>query len=255
MDLLSLDFWSALVAIVFFDLLLAGDNAIVIGMAARNLSKEHQKKAIIWGTAGAITIRIIATFLVLWGMLEIPYLVAVGGVLLVWIAYKMLIQENDHGDIHAGATLGSAIRTIVIADAAMGLDNVMAIAGMAQGQHGSYVLVVLGLLISIPIVVWGSTLFIKIIEKFKWIIYIGAGILAFTAAKMITHEEQFKGAFEDNPVLTWTFISAIAVLVLVAGVWTNALKSRNATVAPEPVKLDGKAKKPALATKKSRETH
>lgn len=248
MDLLSFEFWTALVAIVFFDLLLAGDNAIVIGMAARNLSKEHQKKAILWGTAGAITIRICATFLVLWGMLEIPYLVAVGGVLLVWIAYKMLVEDNGHDNIQAGSTLFAAIRTIIIADAAMGLDNVMAIAGMAQGKHGSYVLVVLGLLISVPIVVWGSTLFIKIIEKFKWIIYIGAGILAFTAAKMITHEEQFNGAFDDNPVLTWTFIATITVLVLVAGVWTNAIKSRHESVPGAP-------RSRSIATTKSHETH
>ncbi len=230
MDLLSIEFWSALAAIVFFDLLLAGDNAIVIGMAARNLPKDNQKKAIIWGTLGAIVIRIIATFLVLWGMLEIPYLVAVGGVLLVWIAYKMLVQENEHADIQAGSTLWAAVRTIIIADAAMGLDNVMAIAGMAQGKHGSYALVVLGLLISIPIVVWGSTLFIKIVEKFQWIIYIGSGILAYTAAKMITHEEQFKSGFEDNPVLSWTFMATITVLVIVAGVWTNAVKARRAAL-------------------------
>lgn len=230
MDLMSLEFWTALVAIVFFDLLLAGDNAIVIGMAARNLPKDNQKKAIIWGTVGAIGIRIFATFLVLWGMLEIPYLVAIGGILLVWISYKMLVQENEHAEIKAGATLWGAVRTIIIADAAMGLDNVMAIAGMAQGKHGSYVLVVLGLLISIPIVVWGSTLFIKIVEKFAWIVYIGSGILAFTAAKMITHEEQFKSAFEGNPVLNWTFISAITVLVIIAGVWTNAVKARQAAL-------------------------
>jgi YjbE family integral membrane protein len=259
MDLMSLEFWSALAAIVFFDLLLAGDNAIVIGMAAHNLPKDNQKKAILWGTAGAIIIRVLATFLVLWGMLEIPYLVAVGGILLVWISYKMLVQENEHGDIKAGSTLWGAVRTIIIADAAMGLDNVMAIAGMAQGKHGSYVLIVLGLLISIPIVVWGSTLFIKIVEKFKWIIYLGSGILAFTAAKMITHEKEFEGAFSDNPVLTWTFISVITVLVIVIGLWTNAIKQRRATDGHaehhDIAKFDSKQLKPPLATKKSREMH
>lgn len=247
MDLLSLAFWSSLAAIVFFDLLLAGDNAIVIGMAARNLPKDNQKKAILWGTAGAIAIRIFATFLVLWGMLEIPYLVAVGGVLLVWISYKMLAQENDHEEIKAGATLWSAVRTIIVADAAMGLDNVMAIAGMAQGKHGSYALVVIGLLISIPIVVWGSTLFIKIIEKYAWIVYAGAGVLAFTAARMITHERRFESFFSDNLTLAWTFIAAVTTLVLVAGVWTNAIKRQRGTAnAANP--------KPKLVTQKSRET-
>lgn len=236
MDLLSLEFWSALVAIVFFDLLLAGDNAIVIGMAARNLPKENQKKAILWGTAGAIGIRVVATFLVLWGMLEIPYLVAVGGVLLIWISYKMLVQENDHGQIKAGATLWGAVRTIIVADAAMGLDNVMAIAGMAQGKHGSYALVVIGLLISVPIVVWGSTLFIKVIEKFSWIVYVGSGVLAFTAAKMITHEQKFESFFSDYDALAWTFIAAITVLVVVAGLWTNAVKHRRASHAELPAR-------------------
>lgn len=195
-DLLSLDFWSILLTIVFIDLLLAGDNAIVIGLAARSLPKETQKKAVIWGTAGAVIIRVVATMLVV-SLLKIPFLLAIGGVLLLWIAYKLLIQENEHGDIKAGTTLWSAIQTIIIADAAMGLDNVIAVAGAA---HGDYFLVILGLLISIPIVVWGSTLFIKVIEKYQWIIYLGSGVLAYTAAKMITHEGEFKDFFSGNPV-------------------------------------------------------
>ncbi|WP_254450440.1 TerC family protein [Cohnella herbarum] len=241
-DLLSLDFWTILLTIVFIDLLLAGDNAIVIGLAARSLPKETQKKAVIWGTAGAVIIRIVATMLVV-SLLKIPFLLAIGGVLLLWIAYKLLIQENEHGDIKAGTTLWSAIQTIIIADAAMGLDNVIAVAGAA---HGDYFLVILGLLISIPIVVWGSTLFIKVIEKYQWIIYLGSGVLAYTAAKMITHEGEFKHFFESNLVFTWIFIATMVVLVVVAGVWTNAIKSRRAHE-KKPV--------PTLATKKSRETH
>ncbi|MFC5703627.1 TerC family protein [Cohnella faecalis] len=221
-DFLTVQFWTALVTIVFIDLLLAGDNAIVIGLAARNLPKENQKKAVIWGTVGAVGIRVVATVIVVW-LLKIPFLLAIGGVLLLWIAYKLLVQENEHGDIKAGGTLMAAIRTIVIADAAMGLDNVIAVAGAA---HGNFTLVVLGLLISIPIVVWGSTLFIKVIEKYQWIIYIGSGVLAYTAAKMITHEKKFEEFFSDNPVLSWTLIAALTALVIVAGVWTNAIRSR-----------------------------
>nr|WP_255807581.1 TerC family protein [Cohnella mopanensis] len=240
--MLSVDFWSILLTIVFIDLLLAGDNAIVIGLAARNLPKNVQKKAVLWGTAGAVIIRIVATMLVV-SLLKIPFLLAIGGILLLWIAYKLLVQEDSHGDIKPSSTLWAAIRTIVIADAAMGLDNVIAVAGAA---HGDYFLVILGLIISIPIVVWGSTLFIKIIEKFKWIIYLGSGVLAYTAAKMITHEGEFKAYFVANPVFTWIFIATLVVLVIVAGVWTNAIQAR---------KVQQKKPAPPLVAKKSRETH
>jgi YjbE family integral membrane protein len=233
-DLGTLPFWSSLVTIVFIDLLLAGDNAIVIGLAARNLPKERQKKAVLWGTFGAVVIRIAATILFVW-LLKIPLLLALGGVLLLWIAFKLIVQENEHDNIQSGSTLWSAVRTIIIADAAMGLDNVIAVAGAA---HGSVELVVLGLLISIPIVVWGSTLFIKLLERLPWIIYLGAGVLAYTAAKMITHEARFEPLFKDNELLAWTFITVLVVVVLVAGIWTNAVKSRR-----------------AQAHKKSRETH
>lgn len=228
MDFFSLEFWTALLTIVFIDLLLAGDNAIVIGLAARNLPKELQKKAVIWGTVGAVAIRVVATVLVV-SLLKIPLLLAIGGVMLLWIAYKLLVQEDHHsGKIQAGTTLMSAIRTIVIADAAMGLDNVIAVAGAA---HGDYTLVVLGLLISIPIVVWGSTLFIKVIERYQWIIYLGSGVLAYTAAKMITHEKQFAEFFNENPVLAWTFIFSMVILVIIAGVWTNAARTRRGQAA------------------------
>lgn len=223
-DLGTLQFWSSLLTIVFIDLLLAGDNAIVIGLAARNLPKETQKKAIILGTAGAVLIRIVATALVVW-LLKIPFLLAVGGVILLWIAYKLLVQEDHHEDIKPATTLLASIQTIVIADAAMGLDNVIAVAGAA---HGSLQLVIIGLLISIPIVVWGSTLFIKLIDRFRWIIYIGSGILAYTAAKMVVHEKRFGDWFGDTPLLGWTFEAAMVALIIVAGVWTNAVKAKRA---------------------------
>jgi len=221
-DLGTLAFWSSLLTIVFIDLLLAGDNAIVIGMAARNLPKESQKKAILWGTFGAVSIRIVATALVVW-LLKIPFLLALGGVVLLWIAYKLLVHEDQHGDIKPASTLIASIRTIVIADAAMGLDNVIAVAGAA---HGSLELVVLGLLISIPIVVWGSTLFIKIVDRYKWIVYVGSAVLAYTAAKMVTHEKRFDELFGDSPVLSWTFQAVMVVLIVAAGIWTNAVKAR-----------------------------
>lgn len=220
MDITSVDFWFALLNIIFIDLILAGDNAIVIGMAARNLPTHLQKKAVLWGTAGAIGIRIIATVVVV-QLLELPWLHLVGGLLLVWIAYKLLIQEDNHGDIKAGNTLWQSIQTIIIADAAMGIDNVIAVAG---ASHGNFVLVILGLLISVPVIVWGSTLFIKLINKYTWIIYLGSGVLAFTAAKMITQEKWFKEFFHNNQIIYWLFIVVVIVLVIAAGLMTNKRK-------------------------------
>jgi len=222
MEFLSAEFFGALLTIVFIDLLLAGDNAIVIGLAARRLPKHQQKKAILWGTAGAVGIRVVATVLVVY-LLQVPWLQAVGGALLLWIAYKLVVQDDAGHDIKAGSTLGQAIYTIIIADAAMGLDNVIAVAGAADHN---ILLVVIGLVISIPIVVWGSTLFIKLIERFKWIIYLGSGVLAYTAAKMITHEPRLHDVFGDNQVLINSFMIVMVVIVIVAGLWTNAIKSR-----------------------------
>lgn len=185
MELFSPDFFSALLAIIVIDLVLAGDNAIVIAMAARNLPAYLQKKAIIWGAVGAIAVRSAMTLLVVY-LLKIPGLMLIGGVLLVWIAYRLLSPTQD-GDEHgqASTTFWGAMKTIVIADAIMGLDNVLAVAG---ASHGSYVLVVLGLLISIPVVIWGSTQILKLVERFPSVTYLGAGVLAWTAAKMMISE-------------------------------------------------------------------
>lgn len=216
-----INFLSRLFAIIFIDLVLAGDNAIVIGMAARNLPKEQQKKVILLGTSGAVLIRIAATVLVVW-LLQVPWLLLIGGVLLIWIAYKLLISNDQH-DVKAGQSIWEAVRTIIIADAAMGVDNVIAIAGTAQGD---IILVVLGLLISVPIIVWGSTLFIKLIQRFPIILYFGAGILAFTAANMITNEKMIEPMFNSYPWLRWLVISLIIVVVIAAGRWTLRLRAK-----------------------------
>ena len=220
MDIMSPEFWAALLTIIFIDLVLAGDNAIVIGMAARKLAPEQQKKAIIWGTFGAVAIRVLATVLVV-ELLKIPGLQLVGGLLLVWISYKLLVSDEGHKEIKAKDSLWAAVQTIVIADAAMGLDNVIAVAGAA---HGDFLLVVIGLIISVPIVVWGSTLFIKIVNKFPPIVYIGSGVLAYTAAKMITHEPFIHGWFA-HPAVYWAFLAVVVVGVLAAGKLQNAKAS------------------------------
>ena len=179
-------FLSALLAIVVIDLVLAGDNAIVIALAARNLPKSVQRRAIVWGTVGAVVVRASLTVAVLW-LLEVPGLMGAGGVLLVWIAYRLLAGDGDGKDHEVTAASGfwSAMRTIVVADAVMGLDNVLAVAGAA---NGSVLLVVAGLVISIPIVVWGSTLILDWLERFPGLLYVGGAVLAWTAAKRLADE-------------------------------------------------------------------
>ncbi len=192
------EFLSALAAIVLIDLVLAGDNAIVIALAARNLPKLQQRKAVLWGTAGAIVVRSSLTVAVLW-LLNVPGLMLAGGALLAWIGYRLLVDDGaGHGkDIAPAASFWAAMRTIVIADTVMGLDNVLAVAGAAGG---SILLVVLGLLISIPIVVWGSTLILKWIERYPSILYVGGAVLAWTAAKMIVSEPFVKEVLEERHV-------------------------------------------------------
>ncbi|GEC92306.1 MULTISPECIES: TerC family protein [Brevibacillus] len=211
--LLTPEFWTALLSIVIIDLVLAGDNALVIGMAARNLPAHQQKQAIIWGTVGAIVIRALATLAVVW-LLKIPGLLLVGGLILIWIALKLLIQDNGHENMKASGTLGAAIWTIIVADTVMGLDNVIAVAGAA---HGDFLLVVIGLIISVPIMVWGSTLILKLIEKYPIVIYIGSAVLAYTAASMVTSEKFLTPFFAAYPWVKWVFIVAVVVGVLLIG--------------------------------------
>jgi YjbE family integral membrane protein len=190
MELFTPQFFSALLAIVVIDLVLAGDNAIVIALAARSLPPDLRRKAVLWGTVGAIAVRSAMTLIVVW-LLMIPGLRFVGGLALVWIAWKLLAPKEGEEGVHArpADNFWAAMKTIVIADALMGLDNVLAVAGAAQG---SFVLVVLGLLISVPIVVWGSTLILKWVDRYPVIVYIGAGVLAWTAAQMMLHEPLLK---------------------------------------------------------------
>jgi len=229
MEFLSAPWWSALLAIILIDLVLAGDNAIVIALAARNLPTHLQKKAIVWGTVGAIVVRSAMTIGVVW-LLKIPGLMLVGGLALLWIAYKLTLND-DGGDEHGGSgatTFWGAMKTIVIADAVMGIDNVLGVAGAA---HGAFDLVVIGLLISIPIVVFGSTLVLKLVERFPSIMYIGAAVLAFTAGKMIVNEKVlaqfFKGPETSHLVAYWAVCVLAIVGVLAAGWLRNRRTAAN----------------------------
>jgi YjbE family integral membrane protein len=214
-----MDFLSALAAIVIIDLVLAGDNAIVIALAARNLPKTLQRRAVAWGTVGAVAVRASLTVGVLW-LLQIPGLMLAGGALLIWIAYRLLTDDGGaENEVAPALSFWGAMRTIVVADAVMGLDNVLAVAGAA---HGSVLLVVLGLVISIPIVVWGSTLILHWIERFPGLLYLGGAVLAWTAAKMITGERFVEEALAARPV----FKSALYLAVIGGVLGISWLRNR-----------------------------
>jgi YjbE family integral membrane protein len=216
MEFLTAAWWSALLAIILIDLVLAGDNAIVIALAARNLPAHLQKKAIIWGTVGAIVVRSLMTLGVVW-LLRIPGLMALGGLGLFWIAYKLLADKDDGREGHGAiaSTFWGAMKTIVVADALMGVDNVLGVAGAA---HGAFDLVVIGLLVSVPIVVFGSTIVLKLVERFPLIVHAGAAVLAYTAANMIIHEPLLDAVF-DEAVIRWITYAAAIAGVLAAGQW------------------------------------
>jgi YjbE family integral membrane protein len=214
MELFSMPWWSALLAIILIDLVLAGDNAIVIALAARNLPAEHQNKAIMWGTVGAIVVRSAMTVGVVW-LLKIPGLMLVGGLGLLWIAFKLISDTSEDEHEGSGATtFWGAMKTIVVADALMGVDNVLGVAGAANGD---FTLVVIGLLISIPIVVLGSKLVLRLVEKWPVIIHLGAAVLAFTAAQMIINEKLLDPIFDGGETINLLARGATYV-VAVAGV-------------------------------------
>lgn len=214
MEFLSAAWWSALLAIILIDLVLAGDNAIVIALAARSLPPRLQRKAIVWGTVGAIAVRSAMTVGVVW-LLKVPGLMLVGGLGLLWIAYRLLAdtgEDDEHGPV--ASTFWGAMKTIVVADALMGVDNVLGVAGAA---HGSFDLVVIGLLISVPIVVFGSTMVLRLVERFPIIIQAGAAVLAFTAAKMIAGEPLLDTVFDHSALARWALYALAIAGVLAAG--------------------------------------
>lgn len=207
MEILSTTFLMALLTIIVIDLVLAGDNALVIGLAARNLPRHLQKRVVIWGTVGAIAIRIAFTLGIVW-LLKIPGLMLAGGLLLLPVAYKLMNPASHDADDHSATSnnFWGAIKTIVVADALMGVDNVLGVAGAAQG---SFLLVVLGLLISVPIMVWGSTLVLKLVDRYPSVITIGAGVLIWTALQMILDEKLLAAYL---PAHTWFDEASGAVL-------------------------------------------
>jgi YjbE family integral membrane protein len=187
-DFLTTMHWGAVLQIIIIDILLGGDNAVVIALACRNLPREQRMKGILWGTAGAIILRVILiAFAVV--LLQVPFLKLVGGVLLLWIGVKLLLPEegDEHGNIASAATLWSAVKTIIVADFVMSLDNVIAIAGAAQQADPDHQmgLVIFGLLVSIPLIVWGSTLVLRLIERYPIVVTLGGALLGWIAGGMM----------------------------------------------------------------------
>jgi YjbE family integral membrane protein len=219
MEMLSSpEFWSALFAIVLIDLALAGDNALVIGLAVRNIPQHLQKKAIVWATAGAIIVRCLLTLVVVW-LLKIPGFMLAGGVALAWIAFKLAREDGVGGhQIEAKDSLRGAISTIIVADTVMGLENVLAVGGAA---NGSMLLVVIGLLISIPIIVYGAQFVIKAVERYPNLIVIGAGVLAWTSAKMLLSEPLLKSYVggPEHQLLRYAVYAASIAIVVIPPLW------------------------------------
>ena len=196
-----------LLKIIVIDIVMSGDNAVVIAMAARNLPKELQSKAIFWGTFGAIVLRLLFAAIVV-VLLDIPYLTLIGGLMLLWISIKLLLPEHEQHQ-EGGKTVWSAVRTIILADAVMSLDNVLALAGASDGHFGA---IVLGVIVSIPIIVFGSRLILNAMNKYPIIVYIGAGILAWTAAEMIVSEDKLAVIIPANAHLIIQVILTILTL-------------------------------------------
>ena len=218
LDLSSAAFWIAVGQIILIDIVLSGDNAVVIALACRNLSPEQRKTGIFWGVAGAISLRVVLTvFAAL--VMNLPWLKMVGGLLLIWIAVKLMLPEDEEGhDIEASANLWGAVKTIVVADFVMSLDNVIGVAGAAQG---SLVLLLFGLAVSIPLIVWSSQVILRWMERWPWIVLLGAGLLGYVAGQMILTDPGVVGLLLP-PLPAWSAKAAGgigALLVVVVGRW------------------------------------
>jgi YjbE family integral membrane protein len=217
-------FWVDVFKIIMIDLLLSGDNAVVIALACRNLPAAQRKKGIMYGVGGAIGLRVVLTFFAV-TLLALPYLKLVGALLLLWIGIKLILPEDDEhgeGNIKAEANLWGAVKTIIVADFVMSLDNVL---GVAAAAHGNVWLLVFGLLVSIPMIAWSSQLVLKLIDRFPYIIYAGGALLGYVAGEMLVTEALFNALVEANHYLHWLVPALCAVLVLAMGWWLAMRKA------------------------------
>ncbi|KFZ39766.1 TerC family protein [Thermoactinomyces sp. CICC 24226] len=214
--------WLAFFNIIIIDLILSGDNAVVIGMAARKLPPAQRKKAIVFGAGIAVLLRSTLTVVAAY-LLNIPLLMTVGGILLIGIAVKLLVEEDDGVDVHAGDTLKSAIKTIIIADVVMSLDNVLAVAG---ASHGNVFLVLMGLALSIPIIMWGSNIIAGLLNRFPWLLYVGAAVLGYTGGQLIVEDPFVHQLLAGLDVLNMIIPVALAAIVVISGyAWKHRTKT------------------------------
>jgi YjbE family integral membrane protein len=245
----SVDFWAAVGQIILIDILLGGDNAVVIALACRSLPPAQRTKGIIWGTAGAIVLRVILIFFAL-TLLKIPFIKIVGGILLLWIGVKLLLPDHGdgHGDVAASDKLWGAVKTVIVADFVMSLDNVIAIAGAAEGAGGGHTmpLVIFGLIVSIPIIVWGSQIVVKLMDRYPVIITAGAMLLGWIAGTMAVSDVALSqwvptlppdGKGPPDVVPLWHYSAGLigAAFVFLLGRWlaARAAAERTPSVAVE----------------------
>lgn len=217
LDFYSATFWLAVGQIILIDVVLSGDNAVVIALACRNLTVDQRKKGIFWGVAGAVALRVVLTsFAAL--VMDLPWLKLVGGLLLLWIAIKLMLPEDEEGhDIEASSHLWGAVKTIIVADFVMSLDNVIGVAGAAQG---SLALLLFGLAVSIPLIVWSSQLIMHWMERFPLVVLLGAGLLGYVAGQMIFSDPGVLGLLPPLPEWSAKIAGGVgALLVVGVGRW------------------------------------
>ncbi len=220
----SAQFWVDVFKIIVIDVLLSGDNAVVIALACRSLPPDQRKKGVRLGMLGAIALRIVLTFFAV-GLLTLPYLKLAGAVLLLWIGIKLVLPEEEHNaeDVKANTHLWGAVKTIIVADFVMSLDNVL---GVAAAAHGNALLLIFGLLVSIPLIAWSSQLVLKLIDRFPVIIYAGGALLGYVAGEMLVSDANVAVLLKELPHwLHWLVPAVCAVLVVIAGFWLAARKA------------------------------
>ena len=227
-EFLTAHFWVAVGQIILIDILLGGDNAVVIALACRQLPENQRLKGILWGTAGAILLRVALIAFAI-SLLKVPFLKIAGAALLIWIGVKLITphDEDAHGNIQASDRLWSAVKTVIVADLVMSIDNVIAIAGAAQnaGEQHQMALVILGLVVSIPIIVWGSQIVLKLMDRFPVIILLGGMLLGWIAGGMFQTDPALKDIISQDQTWHYALSAAGALLVLAIG---QTLKTRSA---------------------------
>ena len=226
MEFATPQFWVAALEIIVINILLSGDNAVVIALACRNLSKQQRRLGIFWGVVGAVVLRIILTFFAV-QLLLLPYLQIVGAALLIWIGIKLIAEDDGDGhEIQASDRLFSAVKTVIVADLVMSIDNVIGVAGAAKG---SLLLLIFGLVVSIPLVVVGAQLIMKLIERLPWLVLAGGGLLGYIAGEIATEDAAVKPWIGANaPALHYILPAVGIVIVVAAGIWLTRRSRRAA---------------------------